>query len=144
MWELAALVRLPKVTGYIIAGVILRRVAGVPVAAGMRRDLFDHPGGAGLPAWTTIFAPPSICTSTACLLQRRSMASQVTLPSFLLPPVRWRTPPSASICEPYSAVVTWPICSPSTRTAAGWRIDGRKAFKYHMDEEEFLRKLESR
>ena len=46
------------------------------------------------------------------------MASQVTLPSFFVPPVRWRTPPSDSICEPYSAVVTWPICSPPTRTAA--------------------------
>ena len=39
-------------------------------------------------------------------------------PFLLQPPVRWRTPPSESICEPYSAVVTWPTCSPSARTAA--------------------------
>ena len=40
------------------------------------------------------------------------------VPSRLLPPVRWRTPPSESICEPYSAVVTWPTGSPSQRTVA--------------------------
>ena len=63
-------------------------------------------------------APSSISTSTGAREQRSSSAWQVIVPSRLLPPVRWRTPPSASICEPYSAVVTWPIGSPSQRTAA--------------------------
>ena len=44
--------------------------------------------------------------------------SQVTRPSFLLPPVRWCTPPSDSICEPYSMVVTCPTASPLQRTVA--------------------------
>ena len=39
-------------------------------------------------AWTVTRAPSSISSSTACLLQRDSRAWQVTLPSFLLPPVR--------------------------------------------------------
>ena len=73
----------------------------------------------GWPAWTVSTAPPSTVISTGSLLHSSSIALQVALPSFLDPPVRWRTPPMASICEPYSAVVTWPICSPSTRTAAG-------------------------
>ena len=33
-------------------------------------------------------------------------------PSAFEPPVRCETPPSESICEPYSAVVTWPTGSP--------------------------------
>jgi D-alanyl-D-alanine carboxypeptidase len=35
-------------TGFLIAGLILERASGRSVAAGMRRELFDHPGGAGL------------------------------------------------------------------------------------------------
>jgi D-alanyl-D-alanine carboxypeptidase len=35
-------------TGFVIAGLILQRAGRQSVAAGMRRDLFDHPGGAGL------------------------------------------------------------------------------------------------
>jgi D-alanyl-D-alanine carboxypeptidase len=35
-------------TGFVIAGLILQRVAGEPVATAMRRELFAHPGGAGL------------------------------------------------------------------------------------------------
>jgi D-alanyl-D-alanine carboxypeptidase len=35
-------------TGFLIAGQVLHRAGGQPVAAGMRRTLFDHPGGAGL------------------------------------------------------------------------------------------------
>jgi D-alanyl-D-alanine carboxypeptidase len=35
-------------TGFIIAGLILQRAGRQPVTAGMRRELFDHPGGAGL------------------------------------------------------------------------------------------------
>jgi D-alanyl-D-alanine carboxypeptidase len=35
-------------TGFLIAGLILQRAGGQPVAVGMRRELFDHPGGAGL------------------------------------------------------------------------------------------------
>jgi D-alanyl-D-alanine carboxypeptidase len=35
-------------TGYLIAGLILQRAGGQPVAVGMRREIFDHPGGAGL------------------------------------------------------------------------------------------------
>jgi D-alanyl-D-alanine carboxypeptidase len=35
-------------TGFVVAGQILQRAGGQPVAAGMRRELFDHPGGAGL------------------------------------------------------------------------------------------------
>jgi D-alanyl-D-alanine carboxypeptidase len=35
-------------TGFLIAGEILQRVGGEPVATEMRREIFDHPGGAGL------------------------------------------------------------------------------------------------
>jgi D-alanyl-D-alanine carboxypeptidase len=35
-------------TGFLIAGLILQRAGRQPVAAGMRRELFEHPGGAGL------------------------------------------------------------------------------------------------
>jgi CubicO group peptidase (beta-lactamase class C family) len=35
-------------TGFMIAGLILERAAGQPVAALMRRELFAHPGGDGL------------------------------------------------------------------------------------------------
>ena len=35
-------------TGFVIAGVILERAGGDPLAAAMRRDLFGHPGGEGL------------------------------------------------------------------------------------------------
>ncbi len=57
-------------------------------------------------------------SSTASPLHSASRAAQVALPSRLLPPVRCRTPPRESIWLPYSAVVTWPTCSPSARTAA--------------------------
>jgi putative Ca2+/H+ antiporter (TMEM165/GDT1 family) len=56
--------------------------------------------------------------ATAAPLARASKASQVATPAFLAPPVRWWTPPRLSIWLPYSAVVTWPICSPPARTAA--------------------------
>ncbi len=64
-----------------------------------------------LPACTITVWPPSMVSSTASPAHSLSSVSQVTLPSFLLPPVRWRTPPMDSICEPYSAVVTWPTVS---------------------------------
>ena len=55
----------------------------------------------------------------------REQGVEVALPSALEPPVRWSTPPSDSICEPYSAVVTWPMASPLARTVAAsgprWR-----------------------
>jgi D-alanyl-D-alanine carboxypeptidase len=35
-------------TGFTIAGLVLARAAGEPVAAAMRRELFGHPGGGGL------------------------------------------------------------------------------------------------
>jgi D-alanyl-D-alanine carboxypeptidase len=35
-------------TGFLIAGQILQRAGGQPVAVEMRREIFDHPGGAGL------------------------------------------------------------------------------------------------
>ena len=77
------------------------------------------------PACTTTVWPPSIVIATGSPAQSSSRASQVTLPSFFEPPVRWRTPPIESICEPYSAVVTWPTCSPLTRIGAAsgprWR-----------------------
>ena len=72
----------------------------------------------GRSACTTTVEPSSIASSTASRLHSAKRASQVTTPSFLLPPTRWCTPPSDSICEPYSAVVTWPTASPLTRTAA--------------------------
>ena len=69
-------------------------------------------------ACTVSTAPPSICNCAGCLLHSASRVSTVTRPSFLLPPVMWCTPPSESICEPYSAVVTWPTTSPWQRTGA--------------------------
>ena len=45
-------------TGFLIAGLILQRAGGQPVAAGMRRELFDHPGGAGLALQPTELAHP--------------------------------------------------------------------------------------
>ncbi len=45
---------------------------------------------------------PRSAPRPACLLPSAIIRSQVTRPSFLLPPVRWCTPPSDSICEPYS------------------------------------------
>ena len=42
----------------------------------------------GLSDCTTTVAPPSIASSTASRLQSARSASQVTTPSFLLPPVR--------------------------------------------------------
>ena len=59
-----------------------------------------------------------MASSTAAPLHSASSVSQVTRPSFLVPPVRWWTPPSDSICEPYSLVVTWPTGSPAARTTA--------------------------
>ena len=35
-------------TGFLIAGAVIARAAGQPVATAMRRELFNHPGGAGL------------------------------------------------------------------------------------------------
>lgn len=34
--------------GFVLAGLILERAAGTPVAVAMRREVFDHPGGDGL------------------------------------------------------------------------------------------------
>ena len=70
----------------------------------------------GCPAWIVRCAPSSTASSTAPPLQSASSASQVTRPVFLPLPVRWWTPPSESICEPYSPVITCPIGSPSART----------------------------
>ena len=84
-----------------------------------RMRLSGRPSTSGArPACTATSWPPSIVIVTGSPEQRRSSVSQVVLPSFLEPPVRWRTPPMESICEPYSAVVTWPTSSPATRTAA--------------------------
>ena len=76
------------------------RVSGTPSTTG------------GRPAATVRLAPPSIASSTGSREQSASRVSRVALPSALEPPVRWSTPPSDSICEPYSAVVTWPMASP--------------------------------
>src|SRR5258708_30619597 len=70
----------------------------------------------GLPAWTTTLAPSSICNSTALPLHKFNSESHVAVPSCRLPPVQCPTPPSDSICEPYSLVVTWPTASPCART----------------------------
>jgi D-alanyl-D-alanine carboxypeptidase len=35
-------------TGFVIAGLVLERAGGAPVASLMRRDVFNHPGGDGL------------------------------------------------------------------------------------------------
>lgn len=35
-------------TGFVIAGLVLQRAAGEPIAAAMRREVFGHPGGDGL------------------------------------------------------------------------------------------------
>ena len=72
----------------------------------------------GRPDWTSTVAPPSMASVTAPPLHSASSVSQVTRPSRFAPPVRWWTPPSESICEPYSPVVTWPTASPSTRASA--------------------------
>jgi D-alanyl-D-alanine carboxypeptidase len=45
-------------TGFIIAGLILQRAGRQPVAAGMRHELFDHPGGEGLAMQPTERAHP--------------------------------------------------------------------------------------
>ena len=62
-----------------------------------------------------------------------SSASQVTRPSFLEPPVRWWTPPSDSICEPYSPVVTWPIGSPSRADGGALRAEIAVGVDLHLD-----------
>ena len=64
--------------------------------------------------------------------QRRSSVSQVVLPSFLEPPVRWRTPPIESICEPYSAVVTWPTSSPATAHRGALRAEVPVGVDLHL------------
>ena len=96
----------------------------LPQPTRMRRSGAPSTIGAA-PAWTMTACPPSMVISTASAPHSFSSVSQVTTPSFFEPPVRWRTPPIDSICEPYSAVVTWPTCSPFTRTAAAsaprWR-----------------------
>ena len=89
------------------------RLSGVPSTTG------------ALPACTTTSCPPSMRSETGSPAQSRSIVSQAALPSFLEPPVRWRTPPTESICEPYSAVVTWPTSSPPPR--APRRARGRGA-----------------
>ena len=66
----------------------------------------------GFPAWTIIFEPLSIVNSTASLLQRFIITSHVILPSILELPVKWSTPPSDIIWDPYSLVITWPTASP--------------------------------
>ena len=71
--------------------------------------------------------------ATGSPAQSSSRASQVTLPSFFEPPVRWRTPPIESICEPYSAVVTWPTCSPSTRIGAASGPEMAVGVDLHLD-----------
>jgi D-alanyl-D-alanine carboxypeptidase len=45
-------------TGFLIMGLILQRAGGQTVAAGMRRELFDRPGGAGLALQPTERAHP--------------------------------------------------------------------------------------
>jgi D-alanyl-D-alanine carboxypeptidase len=45
-------------TGFLIAGLILQRAGRQSVAAGMRHELFDHPGGAGLAMQPTERAHP--------------------------------------------------------------------------------------
>ena len=82
------------------------------------RSSMTPPMRGAWPAWMVTAAPPSTAMSTAAPPHSFSIASQVTVPSRFEPPVRWRTPPSDSICDPYSAVVMCPTCSPSTRTAA--------------------------
>ena len=59
-----------------------------------------------------------MASSTASQLQSASSVSQVMRPARRVPPVSWFTPPMASICEPYSAVVTCPTGSPPTRMVA--------------------------
>ena len=54
-------------------------------------------------------------------------------PSAFEPPVRCPTPPSDSICEPYSAVVTWPIASPSARTMARLGAEVAVGVDLHLD-----------
>ena len=92
-------------------------MAAEPQPARMRSSRWPSTTGAA-PAWTTSSAPPSTVSVAGLPLQRSSRAAQVTVPSRLVPPVKCRTPPSESICEPYSAVVTWPMGSPSARTEA--------------------------
>jgi D-alanyl-D-alanine carboxypeptidase len=45
-------------TGFLIAGLILQRAGRQPAAAGLRHELFDHPGGAGLAMQPTELAHP--------------------------------------------------------------------------------------
>ena len=61
------------------------------------------------------------------------MVSQVTRPSDLEPPVRWWTPPSDSICEPYSPVVTWPTASPCGAHRRRLRAEMAVGVDLHLD-----------
>ena len=70
------------------------------------------------PACATTVLPPSMASSTASQLHSASSVSQVIRPALRVPPVSWFTPPIASICEPYSAMVTCPTGSPSARMVA--------------------------
>ena len=62
-------------------------MAAEPQPTRMRSSAMPFTIGALL-AWTTTVEPPSMASSTASLLQSASSVSQVTTPSFLLPPVR--------------------------------------------------------
>jgi D-alanyl-D-alanine carboxypeptidase len=44
-------------TGFVIAGLILQKAAGEPLAKAMREQIFDHPGGDGLALQPTDTAP---------------------------------------------------------------------------------------
>ena len=55
----------------------------------------------GSPACSTSSDPSSTESSTDSPLQSASSVCIVTMPSRFVPPVRWFTPPSESICDPY-------------------------------------------
>ena len=79
----------------------------------------------GWPACRSNSDPSSTVSSAGSPLQSARSVSMVATPSRLEPPVRWFTPPSESICDPYWPVVTWPTASPRARTscrsAPTWR-----------------------